>query len=89
MPIGLRPTPRLPLELQEQVLVLHIRRHGHHQGRGMCVRHVILLIWPTDHMVGGGLSCECGVARPSVKGQPVDVKQSILHAWHQPLRGML
>ncbi len=33
----------------------------------------------------GALSCECGVARPSVKGQPVDVKQSILHAWHQPL----
>ncbi len=32
----------------------------------------------------GALSCECGVARPSVKGQPVDVKQSILHAWHQP-----
>ncbi len=51
---------------------------------GMCVRHVILLIWPTDRAVRGSLSCECGVARPSVKGQPVDVKQSILHAWHQP-----
>ncbi len=34
----------------------------------------------------GALGCECGVARPSVKGQPVDVKQSILHAWHQPPR---
>ncbi len=33
---------------------------------------------------GGALSCECGVARPSVKGQPVDIKQSILHAWLQP-----
>ncbi len=28
----------------------------------------------------GALSCECAVARPYVKGQPVDVKQSILHA---------
>ena len=46
----------------------------------MCVRHAILLIWPTDRVVGGALSCECGVARASVKGQPVDVKQSILHA---------
>ncbi len=31
----------------------------------------------------GALSCECGVARPYVKAQPVDVKQSILHAWHR------
>ncbi len=23
----------------------------------------------------GAVSCECGVARPSVKGEPVDVKQ--------------
>ena len=30
----------------------------------------------------GAPGCECGVARPYVKGQPVDVKQSILHAWH-------
>ena len=30
----------------------------------------------------GAPGCECGVARPSVKGQPVN--QSILHAWHQP-----
>jgi hypothetical protein len=28
----------------------------------------------------GAVSCECGVARPYVKAQPVDVKQSILHA---------